>query len=94
MRLGVIVFPFVALIMIACGDGKVYQEYVDFEDRNWNIADTAKFDFSIQDTASRYNLFCNIRNSTHYPYSRIFINFSLLLVNYPAAKVALGFILD
>lgn len=68
----------VMLITLAgCGDHKVYQEYTDFESRYWLVGDTAKFEFTIDDTLSRYNLFCNIRNSTQYPYSRIFVNFSL-----------------
>jgi len=66
-----------SLIMAACGDGKVYQEYTDFDDRYWLASDTVKFYFTLDDTVSRYNLYCNIRNSTKYPFSRIFVNFSL-----------------
>lgn len=65
------------LTLAGCGDNKVYQEYSDFNRGYWLVGDTAKFEFTIDDTLSRYNLFCNIRNSTQYPYSRIFVNFSL-----------------
>ena len=67
----------ISLFLVGCGNGKVYQEYSDFNTRYWLASDTAKFQFTISDTLSRYNLFCNIRNSTQYPYSRIFVNFSL-----------------
>jgi gliding motility-associated lipoprotein GldH len=67
----------VIVLLIGCGDGKVYQEYRDFDQRYWLVSDTAQFRFTIDDTVSRYNVYCNIRNSTQYPYSRIFLNFSL-----------------
>jgi gliding motility-associated lipoprotein GldH len=66
-----------AFFLVACSDGKVYQEYTDFKTRYWLVTDTAKFEFLIQDTTSKYNVYCNIRNSTQYPFSRIFVNFSL-----------------
>jgi gliding motility-associated lipoprotein GldH len=77
MRLCAIAALAGSLFLAACSDGKVYQEYVDFKDRYWLVSDTAKFQFTIKDTVSRYNVYCNIRNSTQYPFSRIFLNFSM-----------------
>lgn len=79
MRAGLIflITTVIGLSLTGCGDGKVYQEYTDFNTRYWLVSDTAKFEFTIDDTLSRYNLYCNIRNSTQYPYSRIFVNFSM-----------------
>jgi gliding motility-associated lipoprotein GldH len=68
-------FLLAGLLFSACDDAKVYQAYTDFDERYWLVSDTAKFEFSIEDTTSNYNVFCNIRNSTQYPYSRIFMNF-------------------
>jgi gliding motility-associated lipoprotein GldH len=76
LRAWLILFGFIFMLS-ACGNGKVYQEYTDFNSRYWLVSDTAKFRFSIEDTSSRYNVYCNLRNSTQYPYSRIFLNFSL-----------------
>jgi gliding motility-associated lipoprotein GldH len=77
MRLGAFVILSLSLFLTGCGDGKVYQEYTDFDNRYWLVSDTARFQFTIDDTTSSYNIYCNIRNSTQYPYSRIFLNFSL-----------------
>jgi gliding motility-associated lipoprotein GldH len=78
MRVGVFaILTGCILVLSSCGDGKVYQEYTDFNARYWLVSDTAKFSFSIEDTTSRYNVYCNLRNSTQYPFSRIFLNFSL-----------------
>ena len=72
-----IVFALFCLTLASCSDGRVYQEYADFNEREWLVTDTAEFRFDITDTTAQYNVFCNLRNSTVYPYSRIFINFSL-----------------
>jgi gliding motility-associated lipoprotein GldH len=77
MRLGALSIVAIFVLLTGCNENQVYREYVDFNQRYWLVSDTAKFQFSIQDTVSRYNVFCNIRNSTQYPYSRIFLNFTL-----------------
>jgi gliding motility-associated lipoprotein GldH len=77
MRVGAFVLLSLLVVMAGCGDGKVYQEYTDFNNRYWLVSDTARFQFTIDDTTSSYNVYCNIRNSTQYPYSRIFLNFSI-----------------
>ncbi len=65
------------LLLSRCGDGKVYQEFTDFDQRYWLLNDTVKFEIDITDTLSRYNVFLNLRNSTHYPFSRLFVNYTL-----------------
>jgi gliding motility-associated lipoprotein GldH len=67
----------IGLIITGCDDSRVYEKNYDFSDRHWLIAEKPSFDFTIQDTTLRYNLLCNVRNSVSYPYSRIFINYSL-----------------
>lgn len=64
-------------ILFSCNEGKVYQQYVDFEDRNWDINNKPRFDFTIDDVENNYNIYWNVRNSTHYPYARVFVNFTL-----------------
>lgn len=67
----------VGFMITACDDSRVYEKNYDFRERYWLMAEKPSFDFTIQDTALHYNLFCNIRNSVAYPYSRIFIRYSL-----------------
>jgi gliding motility-associated lipoprotein GldH len=61
----------------SCDTNRVYEDNVEFKDRSWKIAEPAQLEFYIQDTAMRYNLYLNIRNSIDYPYSRLFVNYSL-----------------
>jgi gliding motility-associated lipoprotein GldH len=65
------------LLLSSCNKNSVYQEYNDFEKRHWLSSEPASFSFEIRDTLTTYDIYCNVRNSTHYPFSRLFVNFSL-----------------
>jgi len=68
----------ILLTMLAsCDTNKVYQKYIDFEERSWLVTDKPKFEFTIDDPQSSYNVYWNVRNSTQYPNARIFVNFSM-----------------
>jgi gliding motility-associated lipoprotein GldH len=77
MRLSALLIVLVAEVLSSCGDEKVYQKYADLEERNWLVSDTAEFEFTVPDTLSSYNVYCYVRNSTEYPYARIFIDFAM-----------------
>lgn len=72
---------FVALLMIVmlagCDESRVYEKNVDFDQRAWMVQEKPVFDFEISDTTHAYSLYCNVRNSVSYPYSRIFVSYSL-----------------
>ncbi len=63
--------------LAACDTTNVYHEYIDLDDRTWLLSNKPEFTFEISDTTQAYDVFCDIRNSTHYPWSRLFVNFSL-----------------
>ncbi len=69
----------VALTMLvsACETNRVFEKNIDLKDQVWLINNKPSFDFQITDTASRYNLYCNIRNEVSYPKSNIYITYSL-----------------
>jgi gliding motility-associated lipoprotein GldH len=66
-----------AVCFTSCDDTRVYEKNTDFEQSAWMASFKPEFDFKVPDTAQRYNLYCNIRNSVAYPYSRIFFNYYL-----------------
>jgi gliding motility-associated lipoprotein GldH len=65
------------LIFFGCDSNRVYEKNHDLEERAWISTEHPVFEFTVQDTSTAYNLYCNVRNSVTYPYSRIFINYSL-----------------
>jgi gliding motility-associated lipoprotein GldH len=71
------ILVFVCLIMTACDDQRIYENYVDFENRYWLVDEKPSFEFSISDTTTTYNVYSNVRNSVSYPWSRLFVNYSL-----------------
>ena len=74
---GILLLLLLTVVVSGCNQERVYHAYVDFEDRYWLTDKVPQFTFTIEDTTQRYNVYCNIRNSTWYPYSRIFIKSSL-----------------
>jgi gliding motility-associated lipoprotein GldH len=70
-------FAAMAWLFIACDDSRVYEKNEDFDDRAWVDTVKPEFEFQITDTLQRYNIYCNIRNSVSYPYSRLFVTYYL-----------------
>jgi gliding motility-associated lipoprotein GldH len=59
-----------------CDDSRVYEKNNDFDERQWLASEKPAFEFTVTHDQS-YNLYCNLRNSITYPYSRIFITYTL-----------------
>lgn len=71
-------FIFVILVFLfSCDSNRVFEDNVEFADRTWKISEPALLEFQIADASKSYNLYLDIRNSIDYPYSRIFVNYSL-----------------
>lgn len=60
-----------------CDRERVYEKNHDFENRYWAVREKPVFEFDVTDTTQAYSVYCNLRNSIDYPYSRIFIQYSL-----------------
>jgi gliding motility-associated lipoprotein GldH len=73
----VVLFFLFALLLWSCDSERLYEKNHDFKDRAWLSSEKPAFEFAVSDTLKAYNLYCNIRNAVEYPYSRIFINYSL-----------------
>jgi gliding motility-associated lipoprotein GldH len=73
----ILFFFLITLVFFSCDSNRVYEKNQDLEERAWLSTQQPAFEFVIQDTTQAYNLYCNIRNAVTYPYSRIFINYSV-----------------
>jgi gliding motility-associated lipoprotein GldH len=66
------------VLLAGCADDtRLYEQNYDFTDRCWPAKNVPSFEFTIQDNQQPYALYCNLRNTVAYPYSRIFIRYSL-----------------
>lgn len=68
---------FLALFVAGCDDTRVYEQNHDFDQRAWLANDKPEFEFEIVNTVDAYTLYCNVRNSVAFPYSRLFIKYEL-----------------
>ena len=66
-----------SLFTFSCDSKRVFEDNVEFKDRNWKLAQPAEFRFQISDTAHTYNVLLDVRNSLDYPYARLFVNYEL-----------------
>jgi gliding motility-associated lipoprotein GldH len=65
------------LLLVACDENRVSEQITDLEQRQWLVNDKPQFEFAVNDVNKQYNLYCNIRNSVAYPYSRFFFTYYL-----------------
>jgi len=71
-------FIFVILVFLfSCDSNRVFEDNIEFADRTWKISEPALLEFNIVDASKSYNLYLDVRNSIDYPYSRIFVNYTL-----------------
>lgn len=57
----------------ACQPGVVYQKHQNISSEGWHYRDGILFDVSIEDTLSLHELYLDIRNTTDYAYSNLFL---------------------
>lgn len=65
------------VLFAACDSTRLFEENKDLPNAEWQQADKLSFDFRIRDLGKQYTLLCNIRNTSDYPYARLFINYNL-----------------
>lgn len=75
MRL--VFFILITVVFASCDSDRVFEDNKDFASRSWAVSDTVNFEFQITEKDVLYNLHCNIRSTLDYPYSRIFVNYTL-----------------
>lgn len=68
-----ILFSLLFISLISCDSNRVFDAYESVENNTWLENEVVNFDFEIQDTISRNNVFINIRNNKEYEFSNLFL---------------------
>ena len=63
----------VAILITSCDSNKVFEEYIEVENANWDNANIASFEFEAVDTVTAHNLYINVRNTGAYSYSNLYL---------------------
>ncbi|MBN1990601.1 MAG: gliding motility lipoprotein GldH [Bacteroidales bacterium] len=64
---------FIALIASACDSNGVFDQNISTENEVWNRKNIARFEVDITDTTLANNLYVNLRNTTDYPNSNLYL---------------------
>lgn len=58
---------------ISCDSNKVFEEYIEVKNANWEKESIASFEFEAKDTVIAHNLYINVRNTGEYAFSNIYL---------------------
>ena len=81
------------LFLISCDPNRVYEKNISIDDGVWNQDSVIAFDLDITDTLQPYNFYINIRNSTDYRYSNLYLFIDTYFPDETHARDTLEFIL-
>lgn len=74
----------VALVFSACDSAVLFDEYQKIPDNNWYAEKPMAFSVQIPDTVAGHNVYINLRNASHYPFSNIFL---FLTTRFPDGQI-------
>jgi gliding motility-associated lipoprotein GldH len=61
------------LALLSCDRNGVYDENINTQKNSWSETNTAQFQVEVKDTISSHNIYVNIRNTTDYSNSNLFL---------------------
>jgi len=68
-----LIFFFSLLIFSVCDSSLVYEKNMAIGTEGWQIENPAEFELEVTDTILPHNFYINVRNSTDYKYSNIYL---------------------
>ena len=73
-RINQLVFGFILLIgFVSCDSDVIYTEYQPVDNSVWSYDDPKSFSFEMKEDTVPVKIFINLRTTTDYPYSNIFM---------------------
>lgn len=81
------------MLCVSCDSNKVYEDNLPMENNNWLSEDIKSFSFEVTDTISPVNIYVNLRTTTDYAYSNIYVFLYTEFPNGVSDKDTLEFLL-
>lgn len=63
----------ITLTIVGCDYNRAYEHNDSIENETWDLKKTFSHEFEIPDSMQWYNMYINIRNTTDYKYSNLFL---------------------
>ena len=79
----IILLIFVVICLTACERNQVFEKNTGIKGHEWSHTDKIPFTVEIQDTAATYDLYVNVRHSTSYNFTNLYLNIHTF---YPSGK--------
>lgn len=73
------------LTMVACDKNRVFEENKKINDGIWKAEEPVKFEVDVTDTVSLHNFYVNVRHTTQYAFSNLFL---FIRTDFPNGKAA------
>jgi gliding motility-associated lipoprotein GldH len=77
-----IIFPLLVLAF-GCNEKIVYENNHKTDEKGWHLDQVLAFEFEVKDTTELYDIFLNVRNTTDYGYSNLYVFFQ---TNFPDGR--------
>jgi gliding motility-associated lipoprotein GldH len=61
------------IVLLSCDPGRVYEKNIKVPDGIWDKDNKLSFEVFIDDTLSGHNLYVNVRNTSLYPFSNLYL---------------------
>ncbi len=63
----------IALMLLSCDPGRIFDDMKKIPGNEWRAAEPVTFSMTIDDTLELTNVFIQVRNTTQYPFSNLFL---------------------
>jgi gliding motility-associated lipoprotein GldH len=75
MKLSDVILPVIiqALLLVSCDPNQVYEKNIRIPDGIWDRNNPVRFEVIVQDTITPHNLYINVRNTSMYPFSNLYL---------------------
>jgi gliding motility-associated lipoprotein GldH len=71
----------ILLFLFSCDSNRVFEENVSIEKNVWELNQIPSFEYHNADTVSKVNILVNVRHSSSYPFSNLWVFVSTSLPN-------------
>ncbi len=81
----ILVLVLMAGIFVSCNSNTIYNQNVELPSQGWYKNNAVAFNININDSLTNYNFGLNIRNTTNYRYSNLYI---FLITEFPNGNIS------
>lgn len=93
IQAGLLITFFLLILVVSCDRNRVFEKNYSLDNNEWHVIDTKPFKFEIADTSALYNIYLNVRNTTDYRFSNLYLFMTTVFPNDELAKDTLEIVL-